>query len=81
MIVFIDGLDLYETPEQVQKAMTSGPALGAPLPITATFDAGLQKKLGVVGYKTMRDANGFTAVKNALAKIRGKKVESGNLVK
>jgi hypothetical protein len=75
VIVFINGLDLFQSPDLVQKAMTSGPALGSPLPIIATFDAGIQKKLGVVGYSTMRDANGFTAVKNALAKLRGKKVE------
>ena len=70
--MFINGLDLYSTPEQVQKAMTTGPALGSALPIIATFDSGLQNVLGVVGYRKMREKNGFEAVKNALAKLRGK---------
>ena len=72
MIVFINGRNLFETPALVQEAMTSGPALGSPLPIIATFDAGIQKNLGVVGFSKMRDKDGFTAVKTALAKLRGK---------
>lgn len=71
MIVFIDGLDLYKTPEPVQKAMTTGPALGEPLPIIATFDSAIENVLGVVGYSTMRKADGFTEVKAALAEFRG----------
>ena len=72
VIVFITGLNLYETPEPVQKAMTSGPALGEPLPIIATFDSAIENVLGVVGYSTMKKADGFTEVKAALAEFRGK---------
>ena len=73
MIVFINGRNLYETPELVQKAMTSGPALGEPLPIIATFGAGIQKTLRVLGYSGMKKRDGFAAIKDALAKYRGNK--------
>ena len=74
VIVFIDGSNLYKTPEPVQKAMTSGPALGSPLPIVATFDSAIENALGVVGYSTMKKKDGFTKVKAALAEFRGKDV-------
>jgi hypothetical protein len=74
VIVFINGLDLYDSPDLVQTSMTSGLALGSPLPIVATFDAALKKELGVVPYRMMKDANGFTAVKAAIAMNRGEEV-------
>ena len=72
VIVFIDGSNLYDTPEPVQEAMTSGPALGSALPIIATFDSAIENLFGVVGYSTIKKADGFTELKAALAKFRGK---------
>ena len=72
MIVFINGLDLYESSELVQEAFTTGPALGSPLPIVASFDPGLTKVLGVLDYDSMKDKSGFPAVKKALSKLSGK---------
>lgn len=80
VIVFIDGSNLHLTPQPVQDAMISEPALG-PLPIIATFDATIQKPLGVVGYRAMKDVNGFKDVTAALAKLRGKEVASVPVVK
>ena len=71
VIVFINGLDLYESSELVQEAFTTGPALGSPLPIVASFDAGLTKVLGVLDYDSMKDKSGFPAVKKALSKLGG----------
>ena len=71
MIVFINGLDLYESSELVQEAFTTGPALGSPLPIVASFDASLEKVLGVLDYDSMKDKSGFPAVKKALSKLSG----------
>ena len=71
MIVFINGLDLYETSELVQEAFTTGPALGSPLPIVASFDASLQKVIGVLDYDSIKDKSGFPAVKKALSKLGG----------
>ena len=76
MIVFINGLDLYESSELVQEAFTTGPALGSPLPIVASFDPGLTKVLGVLDYHSMKDKSGFPAVKKALSELRGKDADS-----
>ena len=83
VIVFINGLDLYETSELVQEAFTTGPALGSPLPIVASFDASLTKVLGVLDYDSMKDKSGFPAVKKALSKLGGndadKKTQTNHL--
>lgn len=76
MIVFITGANLHRCPQPVQDAVVSKPAWG-PLPIVAVFDAGIQQSLGAVGYRSMKDVNGFKDVTAALAKLRGKAVSTG----
>jgi hypothetical protein len=79
VIVFIDGSNLHLTPQAVQDAIVSDAAFG-PLPIVAVFDAGIQKQLGAVGYRSMKDVNGFKEVTAALAKLRGKEAAPSKLV-
>lgn len=71
VIVFISGANLHHTPAAVQQAVASKPAFG-PLPIVVACDASLEKQLGAVGYRAMKDVNGFKEVKAALAQLRGK---------
>ena len=69
-IIFISGLNLHKTPEVVQKAIASDEAMG-PTPIIAVFDSGIEREIGVVPYFDMKDVNGFTQIKRALADYRG----------
>ena len=73
-IVFISGLNLHKTPELVQKAIASDEAMG-PTPIIAVFDARVTKQIGVVPYFDMKDVDGFTKVRTALADYRGVRLD------
>tara|TARA_R110002096_G_scaffold27577_1_gene84181 strand:- start:848 stop:1240 length:393 start_codon:yes stop_codon:yes gene_type:complete len=63
-------MNLYKSPEPVQEAMASEEVSG-PIPIAAVFDAQIENQLGLVPYFHMKDVNGFTDVKAALAAMRG----------
>ena len=69
-IIFISGLNLYKTPEVVQKAIASDEAMG-PTPIIAVTDAKVEKKIGVVPYSVMKDVEGFTKIRTAIGEHRG----------
>lgn len=69
-IVFVSGLNLYKSPQIVQKAMASKEASG-PTPIIAVFDAKVEKQLGIVPYFHMKNADGFDGVRAQLAMLRG----------
>lgn len=79
VIVFITGGNLHLCPQAVQEAIVSKPAWG-PLPIVAVFDAGIQQRLGAVGYRSMKDVNGFKEVTTALAKLRGREISPATVV-
>jgi len=72
VIVFIDGSNLYTTPEVVQEAFSHDSVLGSPLPIVGVFDAKLQTMLGVIGHFSIKAPNGFKEIKTALTEYRGK---------
>ena len=72
VIVFVDGSNLHTTPDVVQEAFAHDKVFGSPLPIVVTFDAEIETMLGAVGHYEMKDPNGFTEVKEALAACRGK---------
>ena len=78
-IIFISGLNLHKTPEVVQKAIASDEAMG-PTPIIAIFDSGVERQIGVVPYFNMKDVNGFTEVKRALADYRGVSIDAPSKV-
>ena len=63
-------MNLYKSPELVKEAMASEEVSG-PIPIAAVFDARIENRLGLVPYLNMKDVNGFTDVKAALAAMRG----------
>ncbi len=63
-------MNLHKTPVIVQEAMASKEAAG-PIPIIAVFDPRVENMLGIVPYFHMKDVNGFTDVKAALAALRG----------
>ena len=75
VIVFVSGLDLHQSPEVVQEAMASEEAFG-PTPIIAVFDPQVQTTLGIVDYYSMKDVDGFSKVKTALADFRGEAADS-----
>lgn len=64
-IVFISGLNLYETPKIVQTAITSDAAMG-PTPIVAILDAKVEVLVGVVPYFHMKDVTGFDKIRTDL---------------
>lgn len=69
-IIFISGLNLHKCPEVVQIAIATDEADG-PTPVIVAFDAALEKRLGIVPYFDMKDSEGFTKIKAALADHRG----------
>lgn len=73
-IIFVSGMNLYKSPQIVQKAMASKEASG-PTPIIAVFDSKVEKQLGVVPYFHMKNSDGFDGVKIQLAMLRGEEAK------
>jgi hypothetical protein len=70
IMVLITGVNMYDSPQVVQDAVTSKEAWGA-IPIVAVTDANVEKLAGIVPYQAMKDEQGFFAAKTQLAAMRG----------
>ena len=81
VIVFIDGSNLYTTPQVVQDAVASDAVLGSPLPIVIVTDAKIEKLLGAVGHYAIKDPNGLNELKGAIAEYRGQEAPDLKMTK